>query len=131
MTRPTRCDAGQSTVEFALVLPVIVLLLVTMLDVAALAADQLHADAVARDAARVASTATSVDGARAIVADVVGSSTARVASFESAIDDGIITVRVRVEPRTSNVVGLVRWFGRVSHVVGEAAFATEYAIDER
>ncbi|MFM9140393.1 MAG: hypothetical protein ACKOTH_07660, partial [Solirubrobacterales bacterium] len=81
--------------------------------------------------ARWACTATSVDGARALVADVVGSSPARVASFESAIDDGIITVRVRVEPRTSNVVGMVRWFGRVSHVVGEAAFATEYAIDER
>lgn len=131
MTRPRRCDDGQSTVEFALVLPVIVLLLVAMLDVAALAADQLHADAVARDAARVASTATTADEARAIIADVVGSSTARVTSFESAIGDGVITVRVRVEPRTSNVFGIVRWFGRVSYVVGEASFATEYAIDER
>lgn len=131
MTRWRRHDDGQATVEFAIVLPVMVLLLVAMLDVAALAGDQLRADGVARDAARVASTARDADEARAVVANVVGSSAARVTSFDSAINNGIITVRVRIAPRSSNLFGVLRWFGRVSHVVGEASFATEYAIDEQ
>jgi Flp pilus assembly protein TadG len=131
VTHRRRHDDGQSTVEFALVLPVMVLLLVAMIDIAALASDQLRADGLARDAARVASTARGVDEARDTVADVVGSSTARVTSFDSAIHDGVITVRVRVEPRVSNVLGILRWFGQVSHVVGEASFATEYVIDEQ
>lgn len=131
MTRVRRADTGQSTVEFALILPIFVLLLVAMLDVAVLARNQLLADAVARDAARVASTATSADDANSMVADVVGSSGVRVVSFESVIRDGIITVRIRVEPRTSNTIGVVRWLGRARNVVGEASFATEYMIDER
>lgn len=126
-----RHDAGQSTVEFALILPLFVVMLAAMLDVATLARDQLIADGVARDAARVASTAQTADEADLVVGEVVTASTANVASFESAARDGIITVRVTIEPRTPSITGLANWLGGSRYIVGEASFVTEFDIEAR
>lgn len=123
-------DAGQSTIEFALILPLFVLLLVTVVDVAVLARDQLRADAIARDAARTASTAATREEASSIVSQVVDASSAPVVSFDSIVRDGIITVRVAVAPRTSTTFGVVGWLSDSRLLVGEASFATEFSIDD-
>lgn len=126
-----RHDAGQSTVEFALILPMFVVMLAAMLDVATLARDQLLADDVARDAARVASTAQTADEAYLVVGEVVTASTANVASFESVARDGIITVRVTIEPRAPSIIGLANWLDGARYIVGEASFVTEFDIEAR
>ncbi|MFZ9721982.1 MAG: TadE family protein, partial [Ilumatobacteraceae bacterium] len=51
-SRTIDTDVGQATVEFALILPFFVLLIVTLFDITAIVRDQLHVDALARDAAR-------------------------------------------------------------------------------
>lgn len=131
MNPTRRHDPGQSAVEFALVLPLLLLLVVALLDVVALAADQMLADALARDAARVASTARDDDEARELVDSTVARSGARVAWWRHEIEDGVLTVRVAVNARTSTLVDSARWIGRSRHVVGTASFATEFAIGER
>ena len=128
MTSRRHSDSGQSTVEFALVLPLFVLLLVALLEIAVLARYQLHADAIARDAARVASTAKTRADVSTIIADVVDASGEGVASSESVIRNGVLTVRVAVVPRTASIFGVARWLGGSRHLVGEASFAMEFAI---
>jgi Flp pilus assembly protein TadG len=126
-----RHDAGQSTVEFALILPLFVVMLVAILDVARLSRDQLIADGVARDAARVASTAQTADEADLVVGEVVTASTANVASFESVARDGILTVRVTIDPRAPSIIGLANWLDGSRYIVGEASFVTEFDIEAR
>lgn len=59
---PVRKDRGQSTVEFALVLPLVLILLLGLLQVGLLLRDQLLVSSAAREAAREA--AVSADSGR-------------------------------------------------------------------
>ncbi|MGA0044564.1 MAG: TadE/TadG family type IV pilus assembly protein, partial [Ilumatobacteraceae bacterium] len=70
-SRTIDTDVGQATVEFALILPFFLLLIVTLFDITAIVRDQLHVDALARDAARRASQASDVREAHTNVADSI------------------------------------------------------------
>ena len=61
-------EAGQSTVELALVLPVLALLALLMLQVALVARDQVLVTHAAREAARAAAVDAAPDAARAAAA---------------------------------------------------------------
>lgn len=115
MTRPRRgrgADRGQSTVELALVLPVVVLLLLVLLQVGLVARDVVLVAHAAREGARAAATDRSPSAAR------------RAVEASSGLDQDRLTVRtsggrtpgsrVRVEvtyrvPTTVPIVG--RWLG--------------------
>jgi Flp pilus assembly protein TadG len=66
MTASRRRDAGQATVELALCLPLLCLLLLGVVQVAVIVRDQLAVQLAAREAARAA--AVSADGAGAATA---------------------------------------------------------------
>ncbi len=63
MTR--RRDAGQAAVEFAIALPVVVLLVLGIVQLVVVARDQLAVELAAREAARAASVAASPEAAAA------------------------------------------------------------------
>jgi Flp pilus assembly protein TadG len=60
-----RCDGGQATVELALCLPVVALVLAAVVEVGALASDQARLWHSAREAARVAAVDPDVQGVAA------------------------------------------------------------------
>lgn len=130
-SRSRRYDAGQATVEFALLLPLIILLMVAMVDVCMVLRDQLLADDLARDAARRASVSESEAAARDAVADVVITSGRDDARWQLAIDDDTVVVRVSLAPRMSPLLSTTLWFSRQQRVSGEATFATEFHIQDR
>ena len=127
---PRRCasNSGQATVEFALILPLFILLIVAMFDVTALVRDQLLADALARDAGRQASQAASFEQAQDIVAATVDTSGRSDARWNVSLHQSSLTVRVSLQPRASLMLTSLRWLGRTQHVVGSATFATEYEL---
>jgi hypothetical protein len=45
--------------------------------------------------------------------------------------DGIITVRVTIEPRAPSIIGLANWLDGARYIVGEASFVTEFDIEAR
>ena len=69
----TRRDAGQAAVELALALPVVVVLLLGMLQVALVGRDQLAIELAAREAARAAAVSADPAGAARLAADRVTS----------------------------------------------------------
>ena len=126
-----RCDRGQATVEFALILPLFVAVVVAILDVTMIVRDQLLVDVLARDAARRASQATTADEARDIVDDTVSAAARSDAQWRVDIDDESVEVRVSLAPRASLLATSARWLGASQHVVGSARFATEFEIAEQ
>jgi len=124
-------DAGQATVEFALILPLFALLIVTLLDVTVIARDQLLADVLARDAARLASTATSSSQVSDTVAQVIATAGRDDADWWVDIDERTVSVRVELTPSASLLLSSTRWLGGPHRVVGRATFATEYTIDDQ
>lgn len=121
-------DRGQATVEFALILPLFVAVVVAILDVTMIVRDQLLVDVLARDAARRASQATTADEARDIVDDTVSAAARSDAEWRVDIDDDSVEVRVSLVPRASLLATSARWLGAAQHVVGSARFATEFEI---
>ncbi len=126
-----RSDRGQATVEFALILPLFVAVVVAILDVTMIVRDQLLVDVLARDAARRASQATTADEARDIVDDTVSAAARSDAEWRVDIDDDSVEVRVSLAPRASLLATSARWLGASQHVVGSARFATEFEIAEQ
>lgn len=124
-------DEGQATVEFALILPFFVLLIVALLDVTSIVRDQLLVDTIAREAARTASMASNRTAAEEMVNDVVVRSGRNDATRQLRFDDGLITVTVSIEPRLSMTGATLRWLGTTRRVISSATFATEYDIDEQ
>ena len=121
-------DRGQATVEFALILPLFVAVVVAILDVTMIVRDQLLVDVLARDAARRASQATTADEARDVVDDTVSAAARSDAEWRVDIDDDSVEVRVSLVPRASLLATSARWLGAAQHVVGSARFATEFEI---
>jgi Flp pilus assembly protein TadG len=124
-------DAGQATVEFALVLPLFVMMVVAIFDVTSIVRDQLLVDLLARDAARRASQAASMPDAHDAVADAVARAGRDDAQWRVDVDDDSLRVTVSLVPRASMLATSARWFGVSQHVVGSARFATEFEIAER
>ena len=128
--KPPTNDRGQATVEFALLLPLFVLLIVAIFDATAIVRDQLLVDLLARDAARHASQADSRDAARQRVADIVIGTRRSDARWNVDFGDETLTVKISLIPRASMTATSLRWLGASNGVMGTATFATEYDIDE-
>jgi hypothetical protein len=123
-------DSGQATVEFALLLPLFVLLIVAIFDATAIVRDQLLVDLLARDAARHASQAESRDAAQQRVADIVIGTGRSDARWNVEFGEETLTVKISLIPRASMTATSLRWLGASNGVMGTATFATEYDIDE-
>jgi len=121
-------DDGQATVEFALILPLFVLLIVAILDVTVIVRDQLLVDVLARDAARRASTMATIDDISDVVRDTVDGTGRSDATWSVDVEDDAVRVQVELRPRSSLLLSSVGWLGGQQHVVGMATFATEYEV---
>jgi len=130
LRRRAGTDPGQATVEFALILPLFALLIVALLDVSVIVRDQMLADVLARNAARVASIASTADEARALVTETLSESGRRDADWVVDIDQSAVTVRVELVPRVSLLASSARWLVGKRRVVGSATFATEFEITD-
>jgi Flp pilus assembly protein TadG len=128
--KPSTSDRGQATVEFALILPLFILLLVALFEATGVVRDQLLVDVLARDAARVASEAMSTAEAQQIVADTVQHAGRNDALWRVDVADGTIRVVVSLSPRTSGLTAALSWFGVPHRVSGSATFALEHDIDD-
>ena len=128
--KPSTNDRGQAAVEFALILPLFVLLIIALFDVVAIVRDQLLVDVLARDAARQASQSINQDEARAVVTDTVDNADRSDARWQLRVHDDVVTVQVRLVPRASMLASSLRWLGSTPYVVGIATFAMEYDIDD-
>jgi Flp pilus assembly protein TadG len=124
-------DCGQATVEFALILPLFVLLIVALIDVTVIIRDQLLADTLARDAARVASTATSREDALNTIGETMSRNNRTDAKWRVNWADDLVTVQVYLEPRMSMSGATLQWLGVRQGVHASASFATEYDINEQ
>ena len=128
--KPPTNDRGQATVEFALLLPLFVLLIVAIFDATAIVRDQLLVDLLTRDAARRASQAESRDAAQQRVADIVIGTGRSDARWNVDFGEETLTVKISLTPRASMTATSLRWLGASNGVMGTATFATEYDIDE-
>ena len=128
LRRRTYHDPGQATVEFALILPLFALLIVALVDVSVIVRDQMLADVLARNAARVASTATTADEAHELVAESLEASGRSDVDWLVDVDRSAVTVRVELVPRASLLTSSTRWLVGERFVVGSATFATEFEI---
>ncbi|MEY4401927.1 MAG: hypothetical protein RL072_1792 [Actinomycetota bacterium] len=128
--RRSTLDRGQATVEFALVLPLFALLIVTLADVSVIMRDQMLADVLARNSARRASTARTRDEIRLLVTETLSESGRRDADWSVDIDESAVTVRVEIEPHTSLFASTTKWLSGRRVIAGIATFATEYEITD-
>ncbi len=108
-------DRGQAVVELALCLPVVLLVLLGIVQVAVVVRDELLVQHAAREAARVASVAANSAGAGRNAASRVLES-ARLSDIRIGVSDGAGVVRVAVSARTRTDVPLIGpLLGDVSH----------------
>ena len=128
LRRRVRSDPGQATVEFALILPLFALLIVALIDVSVIIRDQMLADVLARNAARVASTASTADEAHDLVAESLGASGRSDVDWLVDVDRSAVTVRVELVPRSSLLASSAQWLVGERLIVGSATFATEFEI---
>ena len=98
-----RRDAGQAAVELALALPVVVVLLLGMLQVALVGRDQLAIELAAREAARAAAVSADPRSAARLAADRV--TTLR--PLVVAVSVGASTVTVTVTHASATDVAIV------------------------
>ena len=130
MPKPLTNDRGQATVEFALILPLFILLLVALFEATGVVRDQLLVDVLARDAARVASEAMSTAEAQQIVADTVQHAGRNDTLWRVEIANGTIRVVISLSPRTSGLTTALSWFDVPHRVSGSATFALEHDLDD-
>lgn len=111
MTRPRHgrrgADRGQSTVELALVLPVVVLLLLVLLQVGLVARDVVLVAHAAREGARAAATDDAADAAASAAAESSGLSPDRLEVTTSGRSGPGSRVRVEVRYRVPTDVPIV------------------------
>lgn len=103
---PTASDRGQAVVELALCLPVVLLVLLGVVQVAVVVRDELLVQHATREAARVASVAANSAGAGRTEASRVLES-ARLNDIRIGVSDGAGVVRVDVSARTRTDVPLI------------------------
>lgn len=107
VARPGDHQRGQSTVELALLLPVVVVLLLAVLQVGLVARDLVLVTHAAREAARAAATDPSVDAARTAALDASGLPAGSVTVTASPRGAPGSRVRVTVAYRARTAVPLV------------------------
>jgi hypothetical protein len=103
-------DRGQSTVELALVMPLVVLLLLLVVQVGVLVHDQLLVTAAAREAVRAAAVSPHDDDARHAAATVgrLDPGRLRVEILREGGEGSLVRVRVSyVAPTAVPMVGLL------------------------
>ena len=107
--RPTRWgDRGQSTVEFAMILPLVALVVLFIIQVGLIARDQLLLSHAAREAARAASVSDSDrSGAAMAAAKRAGSLTSERLSGVIESTDGARSVRVVLSYRSSTDLPII------------------------
>ena len=108
MTTPRRSDRGQASVELALLLPVVLLLLLAVLQVGLLARDVVLVTHAAREGARAAATDAHPGRARSAALASSGLDPARMTVTSSVTGhDDDRRVRVEVAYRAPTAVPLV------------------------
>ena len=103
MTRTTATDRGQATVEFALALPLVAVLVLGIVQLVVVARDQLAVELAAREAARAAAVSASPTATARAAADAA--ITLAPLEVEVVETGGRITVTVR--HRTTTDVPLI------------------------
>lgn len=93
MPSSTRSDDGQATVELALLLPLVVVFVCAVLQVALVGRDQLVLELAAREAARAAAVSAEPDTAARLAADRV--TTLAPLGVEVRVQGAVVTVTVR------------------------------------
>ena len=96
--RRARPDAGQATVEFALVLPLLFALLVLLFQVALVGRDEILVVHAARDAARAEAVAPDLEAARAAARRTLPGASVQVLSRGGV--GGVVRVEVSYVSRT-------------------------------
>lgn len=107
---PGRDDGGQASVELALLLPVVVLLLLAVLQVGLLARDVVLVTHASREAARAAATDPDPAAARAAATASSGLDPDRVAVTVTGRGEAGTRVRVEVTYRAKTAVPLMGVF---------------------
>ena len=103
-----RGDQGQSTVEFALVLPLVVLLVLFIVQAGFVVRDQLLVSHAAREAARAAAVSDSDrSGAALAAARQAGELSAERLSASAVMVDGDATVRVVISYRSTTDIAII------------------------
>lgn len=121
-----RTDPGQATIEFALILPIFVALLIAFIDVALIVRDQLLVDELARHSARLASTTSGVAQAESAIDALLQHAQRDDLTWSITTSPGIVEVRVSLEPRASMLLSTLQWIGSVERVNGRSVFPTEF-----
>lgn len=104
---PDRCaDHGQATVEFALTIPILIIVLLGAIQVFVIVVDRLHLVHVTRDATRAASVSAEPAAAVSQVIETAWSDR----QVTHTVDDSGDLVRVRVELINSTDVPLIGRF---------------------
>jgi Flp pilus assembly protein TadG len=117
VTAPARApvgDRGQATVEFAIALPVVALLVLGIVQVVVVVRDQLAVELAAREAARAASVAAAPAAAAARAAHEA------VALRPLAVDTRVAAGRVTVTVRSDSATDVALIGGFVGDVTVEA-----------
>ena len=103
-----RGDQGQSTVEFALVLPLVVLVVLFIVQAGLVVRDQLLVSHAAREAARAASVSDSDRlGAATMAARQAGNLAAARVSATTTMVDGDASVRVLISYRSITGIPII------------------------
>ena len=103
-----RGDQGQSTVEFALVLPLVVLVVLFIVQAGLVVRDQLLVSHAAREAARAASVSDSDRlGAARMAARQAGNLAAERVSATTTMVDGDASVRVLISYRSVTGIPII------------------------
>jgi Flp pilus assembly protein TadG len=106
-----RHDRGQATVEFALALPFVAILLLGIVQVVVVVRDQLAVGLAAREGARAASVAADPSSAAARAADDAVALTPL--TVDTAVADGRVTVHVSYTNDTAVAL--------IGHLIGNVA----------
>lgn len=98
---PSRADHGQAVVEFALCLPVVMLLLLGVVQVAVVVRDDLLVQHAAREGARAASVSAAPGGAaRVAAARVLDGAGLRGLAVDASTSGALVRVTVRASTPT-------------------------------
>lgn len=102
----TRRDRGQAAVEFAIALPLVVVLLLGIIQVVLVARDQIALELAARDGARAASVAA--DPASAAERGAMAATNLRPLDVTTAVNDAHVSVTVgHINPTNVPLIGVV------------------------
>lgn len=125
--RSTTSDPGQASLEFALVLPLVVVIIAATVWIGAVMRMQMALDHLAYRAARTAATATSRDELHMLVADTLVGASHDALQHQVQIGDELVTVVVsRAVPAPPLVARFV-----ADHVLtARATFRLEYVFAE-